>query len=98
MDWFPGRKITCVFDGFYAPLAGRLPPGISLISRIRGDAAIYKMPPKKTPGQRGRPRLRGERLPTPEEIAVTAKDWRLVKTEERGRERTRLVILIGISF
>jgi len=93
MEWFPGRKIYLVADGFYAPLAGRLPSGIHLVSRIRFDAAIYRKAPKKVPGQRGRPRSRGERLPTPEEIGATAKDWKEVKTLERGKEKTRLVIV-----
>jgi hypothetical protein len=93
MDWFPDRTIFLVADGFYASLAGRIPPGIHLVSRIRSDAAIFRKPGKKLPGQRGRPRTRGERLPTPAEIAAKATDWRIVKTLERGKERVRLVII-----
>lgn len=93
VDWFPGRTIYFTADGFYASLAGRLPPGVHLISRIRSDAAIYRKPPRKTPGKQGRPRSRGDRLPTPEEIAAKATDWRPIKTIERGKERNRLVIV-----
>lgn len=93
MDWFPERKIYLVADGFYAPLAGRLPNGIHLVCRIRNDAALYRKLGKILAGKLGRPRSRGERLPTPAEIAVTAKDWKSVNTYERGKERTRLVIV-----
>lgn len=92
-DWFPERKVYLVADGFYAPLARRMPSGIHLVSRIRSDAAIYRKLMKKMTGNRGRPRCRGERLPTPEEIAATAKDWKQVQTFERGKERIRLVIV-----
>lgn len=93
MDWFPDRLIYFVGDGFYASLAGRIPSGIHLVSRIRHDAAIYKMPPKHGTGKRGRPRQKGKKLPTPEEIAATAKDWKVVKTNERGEEGERLVLV-----
>lgn len=92
-SWFPERKIYFTADGLYAPLAGRLPAGIHIISRIRSDAAIYGKPPRRVPGQVGRPRTRGARLPTPEEIAAKATDWKPVKTFERGKERTRLAIV-----
>lgn len=92
LKWFPDRVIYLVADGFYAPLAGRIPSGIHLISRIRFDAALYRKPPKRRPGQRGRTPLKGARLPIPKGIADSAKDWKEVKTLERGKERTRLVI------
>jgi len=89
--WFPERKIIFVGDGFYAPLAGNLPVGVELVSRIRHDAALYRLPPKPRPGQRGRPRKRGDRLPTPSEMAKTARKWKVVETVERGKIKARLV-------
>jgi hypothetical protein len=93
MDWFPERTIFLVADGFYASLAGRIPSGIHIVSRIRGDAAIYRKPRKKVPGQRGRPRTRGERLPSPAEIANKATDWKKIETFEKGKKRFRMVII-----
>lgn len=93
VKWFPDRIVYFTADGFYASLAGRLPPGVHLISRIRSDAAIYRKPARKPKGKRGRPRSRGERLPTPEEIAAKATDWRPIKSTQRGKERTWLVIV-----
>jgi hypothetical protein len=65
---------------------------------ILGHHPIFRKPGKKLPGQRGRPRTRGERLPTPAEIAAKATDWRVVKTLERGKERVRLVIIRHIVW
>lgn len=90
-DWFPDRDIFLVGDGFYAPLAGNLPARVHIVSRIRHDAAIYALPKKPKPGQRGRRPKRGKRLPTPAEIAKTATTWKRVETNERGKLRTRLI-------
>ena len=54
-EWFPERKICFVGDGFYASMAGDLPPDVHIISRLRKDAALYGLPPKPVPGKRGRP-------------------------------------------
>jgi len=64
----PGRPIDVIADGAYAALARRLPEGATLTSRMRKSAAIYEPAPPRT-GRRGRPRKRGERLPTPEALA-----------------------------
>ena len=91
--WLPEHDFRLVADGAYAPLAGRLPARVTLISRLRADAALYELPSPRKPGERGRPRLKGARLPKPSELAkkTPACEWRLVDTRERGRIRERLV-------
>jgi len=89
--WFPQRRFLLVADGFYAPLAGRLNSQTHLVSRMRADAAIYQLPPERKPGQHGRPRKKGQRLPPPAEIAQTTPAWKRVKTVERGVQRERLI-------
>ncbi len=42
-----------------------------LITRIRLDAALYEPAPPRRPGQRGRPRIKGERQPN---LSVIAED------------------------
>ncbi|WP_344983073.1 transposase [Deinococcus rubellus] len=37
---------------------------ITIITRLRLDAALYDPAPERGAGQRGRPRLKGDRLPT----------------------------------
>jgi hypothetical protein len=90
-EWFPAKRFRLVADGAYAPLAGRGLPRTEIISRIRSDAAIFDLPPPRQPGQRGRPAMKGERLPTPKAMAARARKWRRVETTERGVKRERLV-------
>ena len=74
--WCPGREIVAVADGTYAALklldrCRRLRKPITFITRLRLDAALYEPAPPRYPGQIGRPRLKGERLPN---LSVLAKD------------------------
>lgn len=66
--WLPERQLVLLADSNFAalPLLGRLshgPHGICCISRLRLDAALYKPAPARQPRQKGRPRIKGERLP-----------------------------------
>lgn len=88
---FPERAFRVHADGFYASLAGGLPPRVHLISRIRRDAVLYDLPPQRRPHQRGRSRKRGRRLACPEQMARQVRSWKRVRTCERGHKRTRLV-------
>jgi len=90
-QWFPERWFYLVGDGFYAPLAGRAMTRTHVISRIRSDAAIYEMPPKRRSGKRGRPRKKGKRLPCPAAMVAHVRRWKTVATRERGKTRKRLV-------
>jgi hypothetical protein len=91
-EWLPEHDFRLVADGAYAPLAGRLPPRVTLVSRLRADAALFELPPPRS-GKRGRPRLKGARLPKPSELAKTVPvgEWMLLQTCERGNIRERLL-------
>ena len=91
--WLPEHDFRLVADGAYASLAGRLPPRVTLISRLRTDAALYQLPPSRKSGKRRRPRLKGVRLPKPSELAKTVpiREWLLTQTCERGNLRDRLL-------
>jgi hypothetical protein len=68
----PGRHIRVVADSAYAGgELKKLPPAVTWTTRLRKDAALHALPPART-GQRGRPRTRGDRLPTLDGLAVTA--------------------------
>ncbi len=71
---FPGRRIELVMDGAYASRAWRrLPERVSVTTRMRSNARVYELAPSaRTPGQQGRPPLKGQKLPTLAEIANTA--------------------------
>jgi hypothetical protein len=63
--WLPGRHIVLVADSAFAALdfldAARR--HATVITRLRLDAALYAPAPQRLPGQLGRTRLKGERLP-----------------------------------
>ncbi len=66
--WYPEREIVAVADRAYASLkllsrCRSLSKPVTFITRLRLDAALYEPAPPRHPGQRGRPRLKGERLP-----------------------------------
>lgn len=89
--WFPNREIQLCADGAYASLAGRMFTNIHLTSRMRRDAALYEMPPKRKKKGRGRPRKKGKRLPTPEGMARRATRWMSAIIDFRGRLKERLI-------
>jgi hypothetical protein len=72
--WHPQREIVAVADRAYASLklldrCRKLRDPITFVARLRLDAALYEPTPVRRPGQRGRPRLKGERLPNLSEVA-----------------------------
>ena len=76
--WLPGRKIIAVADSSYAALEllATLPAGVTLITRLRLDAALHAPPPERLPGQLGRPRHKGHRLPALAKVAAeSATRW-----------------------
>jgi len=72
--WYPEREIVAVADGTYASLklldrCRRPRSPITFITRLRLDAALYEPAPPRKPGQMGRPRLKGARLPNLSSVA-----------------------------
>jgi hypothetical protein len=87
--WWPDRAIIAVADSSYAALellaaCRRWPQPVTVITRLRLDAALYAPSPPRRPRQRGRPRLKGQRLATLAAVAadpatrwarITIADW-----------------------
>ena len=63
--WLPDRPIVIVADSAFAALdfLGAARRHATVITRFRLDAALYAPAPERCAGQRGRTRLKGERLP-----------------------------------
>ena len=66
--WLPQRPLVLVGDNAYAVLdllhcCQSLAQPVTLIARLRLDAALYAPAPPRQPGQNGRPPLKGRRLP-----------------------------------
>ncbi len=71
--WLPQSPIVVVADSSFAALEllgawTRLVYPIHCITRLRLDAALYDPAPPRQPGQMGRSRCKGERLPTPKKV------------------------------
>jgi DDE superfamily endonuclease len=67
--WVPTRPLVIVADNAYSVLdllarCVRLPRPVTVVTRLRLDAALYDPAPPRSAGTRGRPRLKGKRQPT----------------------------------
>jgi len=67
--WLPERAIVVVADSSYAVLellaaSAALPTPVSMITRLRLDAALYDPAPPREKGTKGAPRKKGERQPS----------------------------------
>jgi hypothetical protein len=90
--WFPDRCFELNADGAYASLAGKPLPRTRFTSRMRSDAALFKLPPPRQPGKRGRPPKKGRRLPTPRQMAKTQQGWQRSRVNLRGKWVERLLL------
>jgi hypothetical protein len=94
--WLPERELVFVADSSCAALewlalVARL-PRVSMITRLRLDAALYDPPPPRAPGQRGRPRLKGKRRPTLEAVLADEKtQWSTLTVDDWYGEGPREV-------
>jgi hypothetical protein len=70
-SWVPDRVIHVVGDSAYAgkSISRELPTNAHLISRMVMNAGLYEPAPKPRKGMRGAPRKKGQRLPSPAELA-----------------------------
>jgi hypothetical protein len=70
--WLPGRELVMVADSTYAVIELLKQVSntseVSLITRLRLDAALYDPAPAPAPGQYGRPRKKGARRPTLQQV------------------------------
>jgi len=70
--WLPERPLVIVADSSFAAieLLAAIPKQMTMVTRLRLDAALYEPAPPRKQGQNGRPRLKGKRLPTLQQVAI----------------------------
>jgi hypothetical protein len=80
--WLPEREVVIVADSSFAALEllDAVRREVTMVTRLRLDAALYEPAPSRQPRQNGRPRLKGARLPT---LAAVLKDEQRPWTEHR---------------
>jgi hypothetical protein len=74
--WFPARQFIFVGDSGYgtsetARFCRKYEPHLTLVSQCYGDAALYEPPPPRTRHTMGRPRVKGQKLPSPARVVAT---------------------------
>jgi hypothetical protein len=71
--WFPAVPIKLIGDGAYSGLTLGLTCAryhVTLIAPLRQDACLCAPAPLRLPGQNGRPRIKGKRLPRLSQVLV----------------------------
>ena len=71
--WLPGRDLVLVGDSAFSALLfldAMRRGGVTAITRLRLEAALYDPAPPRLPGTVGRPRKKGARRPTLSELLV----------------------------
>ena len=105
--WLPDRPLIAVADQSYACLAllaagQRLAQPVTFITRLRLDAALYAPAPPRRPGQKGRPRRKGKRLPTLQAVLANPRTrWQRVKVPRwysAGEREVELVSRTGVWY
>jgi hypothetical protein len=91
--WRPDRVFYLAVDSAYAgrALLEQRPANVQVVSRLRPDAALWAPAPKRRPGQKGRPRRRGARLPPPQQVAARCRQWQALPVSIYGRTVTTQV-------
>ena len=100
--WLPDRELIVVGDSAYAALEwlDAVRRHATAITRLRLDAALYEPAPPRVPGRPGRPRKKGERLPT---LAQVLQDpttaWQRIRVSHwYGRSERDLEIATGTAL
>lgn len=101
--WLPKRQLVVVADSSFAVIEllwqlGQLKNPVAMVVRFRMDAALYE-PAKNRPGQMGRPRKKGRRLPTLEKVAEDQHTrWKhLIVQEWYGEKKRKIEITSGTA-
>jgi hypothetical protein len=93
--WLPGREIVLLGDSSFAALELLVTlarQGLTCITRLRLDAALYEPAPPRPPGTVGRPRTKGTRLPKLAFVLVDGSTcWQRMVVPAWYGERERVV-------
>lgn len=98
--WFPERKFVFAGDGGYANhmltrFARRFSKCLTLVSRFYADAALYAAPPKRKAGAKGRPRVKGRKLASPQDVVRRTKQRKRLTVSWYGGQTRRIEVVTG---
>jgi len=101
--WLPGRYLVVVAESSYAVLellacAAGLREPVTVVTRLRLDAALYDPAPQRRAGTNGRPRLKGARQPTLAKHLVDPKTtWQTLTVSWYGGQTRLLDVATGTA-
>jgi hypothetical protein len=99
--WLGDRRVVIVADSSFAALEliAAVRRHVCLITRLRLDASLFEPAPERRPGQRGRPRLKGKRLPKLSAVLTDPNTaWTSVTMAEwYGGQRCMLEYVSGVA-
>jgi hypothetical protein len=98
--WLPNRDLVITADSSFAALEllGAVRSSLTVVTRLRLDAALYEPVAARQPRQRGRPRKTGHRLPTLQAVAADRKTrWQRVKVKGWYGEDARVVEVVSAT-
>jgi hypothetical protein len=99
--WLPTRNLVIVADSSFAVITllarlRRWPNPVCMIARFRLDAGLYEPAPARQAHQQGRPRVKGQRLPTLEAVAQQRPTrWKRVTIAEWYGEGCREIEIVS---
>jgi DDE superfamily endonuclease len=100
--WLPDRMLVLVADSGFAALEllAAVRAHVCVITRLRLDAALYKPAAQRRKGQRGRSRLKGNRLPSLKCVLASKKTvWtRLTVSQWYNAQQRTLLTTTGTAL
>lgn len=99
--WLPSRNVIAVGDSSYAvlELLAALQGKVTVITRLRLDAALYEPAPIRAAGKRGPHRKKGQRLATLQQFTQEpATQWQeLTFSEWYGQNQKTMELATGTA-
>ena len=99
--WLPEHRIVVTADSSFSAIEflAAVRPYVTVVTRLRLDAALYEPAPPREPGTLGRPRKKGERLATLQEVLADKKTlWhRFLVSQWYGRASYELEVATGTA-
>jgi hypothetical protein len=96
--WLPERELVVTADSSFAALEllEAVREQVTMVTRLRSDAALYEPVAERKPGTMGRPRKKGKRLPTLKQVAADpATRWQSLSVQGWYGEGARAIELVS---
>lgn len=100
--WYPQRKFRLTGDGNYgthalAAFAQRHSKHMDLVSKFHPDANLYAPPPPRKAGTNGRPRVKGEKQPSPQDVVAKTPHRTKLRVSWYGGGQRHIEVVTGVG-